>query len=169
MQSPDIVVEPSGTLTFRGKQYRCSLGQGGITNNKREGDKATPTGRYQLRELFYRPDKFSAPPKTSLPSTALTPDDAWSDDPAMPEYNTHIKLPAKGSYENLWRKDYLYDLIVPISYNDDPIVPGKGSGIFIHVAREGYTGTYGCIGLAKEDLLEILADIKPTTRIQINE
>ncbi|MBI2410071.1 L,D-transpeptidase family protein [Candidatus Kaiserbacteria bacterium] len=151
----DILVRAEGKLLFNGKEYRCALGKGGVRTDKREGDGATPQGCFAIREVLYRPDKFEKPPHTVLPTRPLSPDDGWSDDVALPEYNTLVKLPYSGSHEELWRQDDLYDLIVVLGYNDPPVA-GKGSAIFMHVAREAYTPTAGCVALSKVDLLEIL-------------
>lgn len=161
------MVRADGTLTYRGKRYRCALGKSGLSDAKREGDNATPTGTFPLRMMFYRPDVFPAPPATKLPLRPLAPDDGWSDDATLPEYNTLVRLPYHGSHEKLWREDRVYDLIVVVGYNDNPPVPGKGSAIFMHVAREGYTPTAGCVALAKEDFLEIFKDVDLSTELII--
>lgn len=94
---------------------------------------------------------------TALPVIPLTPTDGWCDDPnASQNYNRLVTLPYTFSHEKLWREDYVYDLIVVVGYNDDPVMPNKGSAIFMHLARDGYTPTEGCVALAKKDLLEIL-------------
>lgn len=123
--------------------------------DKREGDGASPIGRWPARRVFYRPDK-RPPPETGLPAIGLKPEDGWSDDPAEPSYNRLVNLPCRGSHERLWREDGLYDLIVELGYNDDPVVAEMGSAIFLHVARGGYAPTEGCIALAEEDLREVL-------------
>ena len=105
--------------------------------------------------MFYRPDK-GPPPETGLPVIGLKPEDGWSDDPSEPSYNRLVPLPCRGSHERLWREDGLYDLIVELGYNDDPVVAGAGSAIFLHVARAGYAPTEGCIALAQEELRAVL-------------
>lgn len=162
-----MVVRADGTFTYRGKQYRCALGKSGLSTAKREGDNATPVGVFPLRMVLYRPDVFASAPVTKLPVRPLSPEDGWSDDAALPEYNTLIRLPYQGSHEKLWRDDRVYDLIVTVGYNDDPPIPGKGSAIFMHVAREGFTPTAGCIALAQEDLLEVLKDADVGTELVI--
>jgi L,D-peptidoglycan transpeptidase YkuD (ErfK/YbiS/YcfS/YnhG family) len=123
--------------------------------DKREGDGASPIGRWPARRVFYRPDK-GPPPETGLPVIGLKPEDGWSDDPSEPSYNRLVPLPCRGSHERLWREDGLYDLIVELGYNDDPVVAGAGSAIFLHVARAGYATTEGCIALAEDDLRAVL-------------
>ena len=137
--------------------------------DKREGDGATPIGCFPIRKVFYRPDKFEGSPETIFPTQALTQDDGWSDDVNLPEYNQLVKLPYHGSHEKLWRDDNLYDIIITIGYNDDPPIAGKGSAIFMHVAREEYTPTAGCIALSREDLLEILRTADATIQVCIQE
>lgn len=159
-------VETSGHVDWQGRRYRCALGKGGVRRDKREGDGATPAGRFLLRRCLYRPDRV-LPPTTELPLRALTPDDGWSDDPADSSYNTLVRLPHPARHERLWRDDGLYDVIVPLGYNDEPAVSGVGSAIFLHVAREGYGPTEGCVALAREHLLAILVDCDTTTMIDI--
>jgi L,D-peptidoglycan transpeptidase YkuD (ErfK/YbiS/YcfS/YnhG family) len=161
----DIEVK-DGKLFFSGKEYLCALGRGGIKINKIEGDGATPAGTFNIRRVLYRPDKISKP-VTKLPAEKITPEDLWCDDPVHETYNTLVRSPHPGSFENLWREDDIYDVIVPIGYNDDPAIRGKGSAIFLHVAREGYPPTAGCIALSLSDLLEILDSINDGTKIRI--
>ncbi len=134
--------------------------------DKREGDGASPIGRWPVRRVFYRPDR-SAPPETGLPAIALRPDDGWNDDPAKAAYNRLVPLPCRGSHERLWRPDGLYDLIVELGYNDDPPLAGRGSAIFLHVARPGYRPTEGCVALADADLREVLKRLAGGSAISI--
>jgi L,D-peptidoglycan transpeptidase YkuD (ErfK/YbiS/YcfS/YnhG family) len=162
-----IEVNAMGILSWKGIQYRCALGRGGIVHDKKEGDGATPAGTFALREVFFRSDRI-AKPSTALPVIALTPHDGWCDAADDPHYNTRVTLPYGASAESLWREDHLYDVIVVVGYNDDPPVPGKGSAIFMHVAREEYSPTAGCIALALPDLLKILETVSPDTRIALS-
>jgi L,D-peptidoglycan transpeptidase YkuD (ErfK/YbiS/YcfS/YnhG family) len=144
------------------------LGKGGVkpSAEKREGDGASPLGRWPARRVYYRPDK-GLPPVTGLPVIALRPEDGWSDDPAEAAYNRLVPLPCRGSHERLWRADGLYDLIVELGYNDDPAVAGIGSAIFLHIARPGYLPTEGCVALAEVDLREVLKRMGGGTVIEI--
>lgn len=164
----DILVTPDGILQFGGLRFRCALGKGGVRPeaDKREGDGATPLGRYPIRQVLYRPDRLAAP-ETRLPLQVLTPQDGWCDDPADTAYNRFVTLPYAGSHEKLWREDHVYDVIAVLGHNDDPPVPGLGSAIFLHVARPDYSGTEGCVALALPDLLALLAVIKPTTHLYL--
>ena len=161
-----IEVDRAGWLTYDGRRIRCALGKGGVRTDKREGDGATPTGRFALRELFYRPDKLAAP-DCLLSKRAIHPEDGWCDDPAHPDYNRLVRLPHPASCETMWRKDDCYDLVIPLGYNDDPPVPGLGSAIFLHVARPLYVPTEGCVALAKEDFLALLPALPAGIEIDI--
>lgn len=163
----DILVNSLGKVIFGVKEYPCVLGKNGVTKDKKEGDGATPIGCFPLREVFYRPDRI-AKPKTGLAISEVNKDDGWCDDVNLSEYNQKVKLPFSGSHEKLWREeDNLYDLIIVVGYNDNPIISGKGSAIFIHLARPAFTPTAGCIAFKKEDLLEILKDCDLNTKICI--
>ena len=156
------------TLSWNGNTYRCAIGKGGFSSAKKEGDGATPLGTFAMRECWYRPDRVSAP-KTNLPLKIIQQDDGWCDDPESPDYNRHIKLPFAFSHEKLWQEDGVYDLIVPLGYNDDPVIPGKGSAIFLHCARSGYQPTEGCVALVRGDLLELLTQLGPQSLIRIEK
>jgi L,D-peptidoglycan transpeptidase YkuD (ErfK/YbiS/YcfS/YnhG family) len=146
--------------TLSGKEYICAVGKNGLKQDKAEGDNATPIGSFPVREILFREDRIERHLlKTSLPLRSLTPYDGWCDDPKDPNYNKLVDLRTFDlavSHEKLYRDDHLYDIIVIIGYNDNPPIPGKGSAIFGHVARENFSGTAGCIAFAKPDLLEII-------------
>jgi L,D-peptidoglycan transpeptidase YkuD (ErfK/YbiS/YcfS/YnhG family) len=146
--------------------YRCALGRAGVRRDKREGDCATPAGRFPLRRVLYRPDRIDRP-TTALPVAALSANDGWCDDPQDPNYNRQVRLPYAARHEHLWRSDGLYDVIVISGYNDDPVVPGMGSAIFLHVARADLGPTEGCVAVALPDLLEILAELRPNDSLDI--
>ncbi len=133
------------------------LGAGGIRADKREGDGATPAGLLRLRRVLYRADRGPAP-ACAVPREALAPDDGWCDDPAHPDYNTAVRLPHPARHEQLWREDGLYDLLGVLGWNDDPVVRGRGSAIFLHVARPDGRPTEGCIALAPDALRLVLAE-----------
>jgi len=154
-------------LSFGHHLWPCAVGRGGITNDKNEGDGATPAGCWAIRRLFYRPDRLPAP-ETVFDATPITPADGWCDDPRAAHYNRLVHLPCASSHERLWRADGLYDLVVTLGYNDDPPVPNLGSAIFLHVAREDYAPTEGCVALALPDLLTLLREITVETRLCVN-
>lgn len=136
----------------------CALGRGGRRVTKREGDGATPKGCFELLNVYYRPDRENRP-RTELPVEPLTPQDGWCDDPAHPRYNRPIELPFDAGHEKMWRADRLYDLVVVLNQNMFPAVPGRGSAIFFHVAREGYAPTEGCIAIAPEHMRLVLTHV----------
>jgi len=165
-------------LSFMGKTYRCAVGKNGFALNKKEGDGCTPLGMFNLRECWFRADKMVAP-ETNLPINIICENDGWCDDPASEDYNRHIKMAGAKlspfeirqgegfSFEKLHRNDHIYDLIIPIGYNDNPPVMGKGSAIFLHLAHDDYRGTEGCVALAQQDLLDIIPFLSITTQIEI--
>lgn len=139
---------------------RAAIGTGGIAVKGGEGDGITPRGSWPVREIFYRADRL-ARPRTTLPVRAIAPDDGWCDAPDDAHYNRLVKRPYVGSHETMWRDDHLYDLVVVLGYNDDPVVAGKGSAIFLHLARDGYAPTQGCVALCLEDALAAIAQLQP--------
>lgn len=150
---------PASLLRIGGLFFPCSIGHGGFTADKREGDGATPSGLWPLRMVLYRPDRVSRP-QTGLPTRALTPFDGWCDDPAAADYNCLIRHPCRHRAERLWRRDNLYDLLIVIGYNDDPPCANRGSAIFIHRARGNFAPTAGCLGLKAGDLDRLLRRIR---------
>ena len=156
-----------GTVLYWGTgARRCAVGRGGIGTKTAEGDGITPVGTWPIRRILYRADRVPRP-ATTLPVAEITPDDGWCDAPNDPRYNTQIKLPDAVSHELLWRKDRLYDLVAVLGFNDDPVAPGKGSAIFLHIAREGYAPTEGCIALALPDLWDAIVAATPNSTVHI--
>jgi L,D-peptidoglycan transpeptidase YkuD (ErfK/YbiS/YcfS/YnhG family) len=141
---------------------RGAIGRGSVRPLKREGDGGTPPGRFPVRLVLYRADRMRRP-RTALPVRAIRANDGWCDEPSDRNYNRLVRLPTKRSAEALMRADALYDLIFVLGYNDRPRVRGKGSAIFVHVARDGYTPTEGCVAFSRRDLVGVLAEIKPDT------
>jgi L,D-peptidoglycan transpeptidase YkuD (ErfK/YbiS/YcfS/YnhG family) len=156
------------TLVLNTHSVPCALGKEGVIDagDKREGDLKSPLGLWPIRLVFYRPDRLK-PPETILPIRALGPNDGWCDDPTHTDYNKSVNLPFTASHERLWREDHVYDLICVLGYNDDPVIPGHGSAIFMHLAREGYTGTEGCVALSLENLLELLKSAEAESFVEI--
>ncbi len=161
MANTRFSADSSGILRWPGGEARCALGKGGVTpaECKHEGDGATPLGVWPMRQVFWREDRL-ARPATGLPLDALIPEAGWCDDPSSPLYNFPVALPFPLSHEKLWREDGVYDVIVVLGYNDNPPVRGKGSAIFVHVARPDYSPTEGCVACARADLLALLATAK---------
>ncbi len=163
----DILVKSPNVFSWQDEAFRCALGRGGAVADKLEGDGGTPTGRFLLRQVFFRPDRLP-PLETSLPIQVLHPNDGWCDDLEADEYNTLIQKPFYKQHEDLWRSDSVYDVIVVLGYNDNPVIKGKGSAIFLHVAKPDYSPTEGCVALSKDDLLYVLKTITPETQLLVS-
>lgn len=119
-----------------------------------------------MRAAWYRPDR-EKPPPTRLPLNPGTPYDGWCDAPADPAYNRRVRLPYPARAETLWRADGLYDLLIVLGYNDDPVVAGRGSAIFLHLAQPDFAPTEGCVALTRPDLLAVLAEAERGSRVVI--
>jgi L,D-peptidoglycan transpeptidase YkuD (ErfK/YbiS/YcfS/YnhG family) len=165
----DLIVthSPEGsTLDWGAGPRRCAIGPAGITRKESEGDGITPLGVFDLREVFYRADRISNL-VTQLPLWKIEPDDGWCDSPQDPSYNRLVKLPYPASAESLWRDDPVYDIIAVIGFNDDPVYAGKGSAIFLHLAKPDYAPTAGCVALNESDLRAALEQVQPGDKIRI--
>lgn len=143
-----------------------ALGRGGIKANKREGDGGTPHGTFRPRRVWWRADRLPRP-QTALPLRPIQRDDGWCEDPRDRHYNQPIRLPPDHPGDRLWRQDRLYDLIVEIDHNTRPRIAGRGSAVFIHVARPGFAPTAGCVALDARALRHLIARIGRSTRILI--
>jgi L,D-peptidoglycan transpeptidase YkuD (ErfK/YbiS/YcfS/YnhG family) len=144
-----------------------ALGRGGIKADKREGDGGTPRGVFRLRRLWWRAGRAPRP-RTRLPVRPIRPDDAWSEDPGERRYNRPFKRRPDESGDRLWRDDHLYDFIIEIDHNTRPRITKRGSAVFIHLARDGFLPTAGCVGLKKDRLVRLLARVGPNTKIHIH-
>ncbi|WP_417597952.1 L,D-transpeptidase family protein [Pararhodobacter oceanensis] len=166
MTRDDLLLTPTGVL-FQNRRLPCTLGRGGITCNKREGDGATPTGIYKITGLWFRPDRI---PAQSLPRHArpITPRDLWCDAPDDPAYNQHVRAPFKASHEVLRRADPQYDLILTTDWNT-PAAPHKGSAIFLHTWRRPGHPTAGCIAFSRVDLLWIIQRLTKRSRVIVRD
>ena len=152
----EAIVHPDGRLIWRGQVLRCAVGKGGVRADKQEGDGATPAGLLALRRVFYRADRVP-PPACAVAIEPIAPNDGWCDDPSHRDYNRHVVLPHDARCEELWRQDELYDLIGVLGWNDTPVMRGRGSAIFLHVARAD-APTEGCVALALPELTRVLAE-----------
>ncbi len=151
----------AGTLSVS-----VALGRAGIRANKREGDGATPRGKFHPVQLWWRADRL-APPRTFLPLRPIGRVDAWCEDPTDRRYNRRFRRSANEPGDRLWREDRLYDLVMEIDHNSRPRIAGRGSGVFFHLARPAYAPTAGCVALALHDFRLLLSRIGPKTRIWI--
>ena len=157
----------NGNLLLSHITFRCALGTGGISVNKFEGDGATPFGLWRLQEILYRSDRVVRP-VSRLRVRPIEPGSGWCDQVGDRNYNRPVKLPYTGSAETLWREDEIYDIIVVLSHNRSPRIQNRGSAVFMHIARKGYSPTAGCIALARRDLLKLLNWVEPNQRIVIS-
>jgi L,D-peptidoglycan transpeptidase YkuD (ErfK/YbiS/YcfS/YnhG family) len=155
-----------GRLTAGALTFRCALGKGGITRAKREGDGGTPAGRFPLRRIWWRADQASVP-MADLPRRRTTPADGWCDAKGHPRYNRPVALPFTPSHETMWRADRIYDIVIEIGWNDRPAIQGRGSAIFFHLARPGFTPTEGCVAITRRDMDRLLPLIGRGTRMDI--
>ncbi len=153
----EAIVHAGGRLLFAGRTLRCALGAAGVSERKQEGDGATPVGLLPLRRVLFRADRV-AMPRTTLPREPIAEQDGWCDDAGHPDYNRMVRLPHPARHEALWRHDDVYNILVTLGWNDAPIERGRGSAIFLHLARPGYAPTEGCVALAEPDLRALLAE-----------
>ena len=161
-----ILVKNKHTLQIDEFKFRCCIGKKGSTKNKKEGDKKTPKGTFAIENLYFRKD-HKKKPTTLLKCIQIKKDMGWCDDVRFPKkYNKIFKIENKIKHEKLKRKDYKYDLLIPIKYNFRKPIVGLGSCIFIHLTRD-YKPTAGCVGLKEKDFLIMLKVIKKNSRIKI--
>ena len=146
---------------------QVALGRSGIRADKREGDRGTPRGRFHPVRLWWRADRLLRP-RTLLPVRRIGPADAWCEDPADRRYNRAFQRSATEPGDRLRRDDGLYDIMIEIDHNMRPRVAGRGSAVFIHVARDCFAPTAGCIALRRRDLEILLTRIAPKTRIMVH-
>ena len=162
-----IIINKSGYLKYNDIKFKCALGKSGIGKKKIEGDNITPKGTFKIVKIYYRKDRIKEI-NSAFSLIEIKKNMGWCDDPKSKKYNQLIKLPSKDRNEKLFRNDRIYDLILVLNYNMNPIIKNKGSAIFIHIAKNNYTKTKGCIALKKKDLIQIISKIKRDTKIIIN-
>ena len=153
-------------LTYNKYKVKCAIGKRGIGNKKKEGDLITPKGIFKIRVVLFRKDRVKI--TTKLKKKIINKKMGWCNDPNAKEYNKLVKLPFNYNHEKLYKKNNTYDIVLVLDFNMDPIKKNKGSAIFIHVARNNYKKTEGCIALKKKQLLKIIKEIKPVTKVKIS-
>jgi len=156
-----------GRLHWSRGSAAAAVGRAGVKADKREGDGGTPAGTFPLLSVLYRKDRVM-PPTSHLPVRPLAPNDGWVDEPTDPRYNRLVELPYPASAEQMWRDDNLYDVVVVIGYNMEPVIPGAGSAIFLHVATPDFAPTAGCVAVNKDVLLGLLPLLGPGSTITIS-
>ena len=161
-----ILIKNKYTLQINDFKFKCCIGKNGSTKYKKEGDKKTPKGKFQIGHLYFRKDRLEKP-LTSLKCVEIKKNMGWCNDIKLPKmYNKFFKIKEKVKHEKLKRRDYKYDLMIPIKYNFKKPITGKGSCIFIHLTKN-YKPTAGCIGLKKKDFIVMLKLINKNTKIKI--
>jgi L,D-peptidoglycan transpeptidase YkuD (ErfK/YbiS/YcfS/YnhG family) len=161
-----IILKNKDTLLFDEFQFKCCIGKKGISKNKIEGDKKTPTGNFSIGSLFYRNDR-NKKPKTKLKIIKIKKNIGWCDDVNSKKYNKLVRISKRYKYEKFFRNDFRYDYIIPILYNYKKVIKNKGSAIFIHLTNNYRKKTLGCIALKKNDFLILLKIINKKTKIRI--
>jgi L,D-peptidoglycan transpeptidase YkuD (ErfK/YbiS/YcfS/YnhG family) len=155
-----------GWLLAAGLTIPVALGRGGIRANKREGDGGTPRGTFHPRRIWWRADRHTRP-RSFLPVRAIRGDDVWCEDPDDRRYNRPMRLTGAHNGDRLKRDDHLYDFIVEIDHNTSPRIAGRGSAVFLHLARENFAPTAGCVSMSRSAMLHLLQRLGPNTRIVI--
>jgi L,D-peptidoglycan transpeptidase YkuD (ErfK/YbiS/YcfS/YnhG family) len=155
-----------GWLTADDWTVPVALGRGGIRANKREGDGGTPRGTFYPLRLWWRADRHVRP-KTFLSSRPIRFEDAWCEDPADRHYNQPVRLRDGQHGDRLTRDDHLYDFIVEIDHNTAPRIAGRGSAVFLHLARTNFSPTAGCVSMTRSAMLRLLRRMGPQTKIII--
>ena len=153
-------------LTYKEYKIKCAVGKRGIKIKKSEGDLITPKGSFRIRGVFYRKDKIKTL-KTRIKIKPIKKNMGWCDDPKSEKYNKLINYPFNHNSEKLYRTDNIYDIIVVLNFNMNPIKKNKGSAIFIHVAKKKFSPTKGCVAIKKNELKKLLENISHKSIIKI--
>jgi L,D-peptidoglycan transpeptidase YkuD (ErfK/YbiS/YcfS/YnhG family) len=153
-------------LVFNDYRVKCAIGKRGIKIKKKEGDLITPKGTYNISKLLYRKDRVKNL-KSRLKKILINKNMGWCDDPRSKDYNKLIKIPFKYNYEKLYIKENIYDIILVLNYNMQPVKKDKGSAIFIHIAKQNFNPTKGCVAIRKKELQVILKMVNARTKVKI--
>ena len=153
-------------LIFKNYKAKCAIGKRGIGYKRKEGDFITPIGEYKIKFILYRRDRVKKI-HSKIKKVIIKKNMGWCNDPRSKDYNKIIKLPSKYSFEKLYKKENVYDIILVLNYNMNPIIKNKGSAIFIHVAKKNYGKTEGCIALKKTFILKIIKELSKKTKVKI--
>ena len=153
-------------LTYNKLKVKCAIGKKGIGNKRKEGDLITPRGQFKIKFILYRKDRVKI--LTKLKKKVIKKNMGWCDDPKSIHYNKLVKLPFAHKHEKLYRKENIYDIILVLGYNMSPIKKNKGSAIFIHVSKNNYKKTEGCVAIKKINLIRLIKEINPNTKVKIS-
>ena len=166
--TPNGPTPHGGLLRFGPHHARCALGKGGLVTQKCEGDKKTPIGRFGLRRIWVRPDRLSVTCQ-ALPITHISRKSGWSDDVFKADYNRPVTRPYHGSHEKLWRLDRLYDVFIELGINDEPVEKHRGSAVFLHLEKNNFRPTLGCVAVSLASMAFLLRHIRHDTFIDIQK
>ena len=161
-----IVTLKNKYIRFNNYKVKCAIGKSGIKKNKREGDKFTPKGKFRLNYVLYRSDRVKKI-STKLKKIIIRKKMGWCDDPRSKKYNQLIEFPFGFRAEKMYLKENTYDIVVVLNYNMKPVIPKKGSAIFLHLAKKNYSSTKGCIAISKKNMKLLLSNIKKKTYLNI--
>jgi len=153
-------------IIFLDYRIKCSIGKRGIKKKRTEGDKSTPKGIFKIKYLLYRKDRLAGI-RTKLKKYSIKKNMGWCDDVNSKKYNKLIILPSNLKHEKLYIKDHIYDLVIVINYNMNPIVKNKGSAIFLHIAKKNYSPTKGCVAISKKNMIILLKNLGKKNKIII--
>ena len=153
-------------LFYKNYKVKCAIGKRGIGSKKKEGDLITPKGKYKIKFILYRKDRIKKI-KSKIKKIIIKKNMGWCDDPSSKYYNKLVKLPSAFSFEKLYKKENIYDIILVLDYNMNPILKNKGSAIFIHVSKKNFKKTEGCVALKKIHLLRIVKELKSNSKVKI--
>ena len=153
-------------LTYNKLKIKCAIGKKGIGYKKKEGDLITPIGLFKIKYILYRKDRVKI--STKLKKKFIKREMGWCDDPKSIHYNKLVKIPLAFRHEKLFKKENIYDIIIVLDYNMNPIKKNKGSAIFIHVAKNNFKKTEGCVAIKKLNLKKLLKEINKNTKVKIS-
>ena len=153
-------------LSFNNYKAKCALGKRGIGFKRKEGDLITPKGDFKIKYILYRKDRVKKI-SSKIKKIAIKKNMGWCDDPKSKNYNKLINLPSTFSFENLYKKENIYDIVIVLNFNMNPVIRNRGSAIFIHVARKNYQKTEGCVAIKKNHLIQIIKELKRNTKVKI--
>ena len=153
-------------LTYNKLKVRCAIGKKGIGYKRKEGDLITPKGRFKIKYILYRKDRVKI--STKMKKKVIKKNMGWCDDPNSKQYNKLVKLPFFYRHEKLFKKESIYDIILVLNYNMNPIKKNKGSAIFIHVAKNNFRKTEGCVAIKKQNLIKIVKKLNLNSEVKIS-
>ncbi len=164
----DKKISQNGTAHYKNRIMDVMIGKNGAIEaaDKREGDNKTPLGTYPIKRIFARMERLDHI-DTDWLITPITPDLGWCDDPQHKSYNTLVRLPFDSSHEEMCRDDHLYDIVIEIGHNSDPVVPELGSAIFLHLKRDKAVPTAGCVAFDLDDLLWLVSELDEKAQVSI--